>query len=203
MIEPALIAEIDRARRRDLVAYLSGASRDGTFNRVHRTYRITQRDRRWLEVLQLVLDRLGRRGWLYQEGARQVWALETTFKVGAPVQLSSSSQECAFVRGYFDAEGGVPRRFDDRFYVQFVQKDFTDLERVRNVLNRLAIECGRLHNPSERVDPNYWRFYVLSRSHSDFIRLIRSWHPGKRAILEARVAQCSSPPREATAPLQR
>lgn len=160
MIEPALIAEIDRAGRRDLAAYLSGASRDGTFNRVHRTYRITQRDRRWLEVLQVVLDRLGRRGWLYQEGTRQVWALETTFKVGEPLDLSSSSQECAFVRGYFDAEGGVPRRFDDRFYVQFVQKDFTDLERVRNVLNRLAIECGRLHNPSERVDPNYWRFYV-------------------------------------------
>ncbi len=99
-------------------------------------------------------------------------------------RLASTSSSC---RGYFDADGGVPRDPEARFYVQLVQKDLPDLERVRMILESLGVRCGRIHNPSIRVDPDYWRFYVLSASHEDFIRRVGSWHPRKRQLLEARM----------------
>lgn len=90
------------------------------------------------------------------------------------------------MRGYFDAEGGVPHETCARFYMQLTQKDPHDLGRVRDVLERLSIRCGRLHNPSVRADPHYWPFYVLSASHWTFAERIGSWHPRKRELLAVR-----------------
>jgi hypothetical protein len=74
-------------------------------------------------------------------------------------------------------------------YIQFVQKDRADLEMCRKHLTRLGISSGRIHNPSVRVDPDYWRFYVAAGSHVDFVTAVRSWHPRKREILEGRVGE--------------
>ena len=74
-----------------------------------------------------------------------------------------------------------------RFYIQLVQKSRADLAKVRDALESLEIRCGRIHNPSVQVDPDYWRFYVLRSSHEDFIRRVGSWHPRKRELLEARM----------------
>ena len=38
-----------------LEAYFMGASHDGTSNRLHKTYRISQKTREWLELLQYLL----------------------------------------------------------------------------------------------------------------------------------------------------
>jgi hypothetical protein len=105
--------------------------------------------------------------------------------------LVSSDDRLAYARGYFDAEGGIPRSPRSRFYVQFVQKDRTDLDELRLILERQGIACGRLHNPSSSVDPDLWRFYVLARSHEDFIERVGSWHPRKRCLLEARMARAA------------
>ena len=182
-----LHAELLEADARETRAYLSGASRDGTFNKRHRTLRISQADPRWLSVLQLLLERIGSRGWIYREGDRNVWVIETRHQVLEPSSLEGGHERAAFVRGYFDAEGGIPRDPSARFYVQLVQKDFADLTRVRDFLEQLNIKCGRVHNPSVRVDPGYWRFYVLARSHEDFIERVGSWHPRKRMLLDQRV----------------
>ncbi len=56
-------------------AYLLGALRDGTFNRLHRTTRISQADERWLRILQVLLQKLGKCGWIYREGSRGVWTI--------------------------------------------------------------------------------------------------------------------------------
>ncbi len=94
----------------------------------------------------------------------------------------------AYARGYFDAEGGIPRDPSSRFYVQFVQKDRADLDELRLRLETQGLSCGRLHNPSAAVDCDLWRFYVLARSHEEFMRRVSSWHPRKRRLLEARFA---------------
>jgi hypothetical protein len=120
-------------------------------------------------------------------GSRDVWVIETTCRLEPDQGVDGPSEEIAFVRGYFDAEGGIPRGSTSRFYIQLVQKDRLDLEMVRAFLEGAGIRCGRIHNPSVRVDPNYWRFYVLSESHEDFIRRVGSWHPRKRQLLEARL----------------
>ena len=91
------------------------------------------------------------------------------------------------MRGYFDAEGGIPQRLDAPFYVQFVQKDAVSLTQVKDILEGFGIACGVVHNPSRKVDPEYWRFFVRRQSHALFIRVVGSWHPRKALLLKHRV----------------
>jgi hypothetical protein len=185
-VDTGLISEIDEVRAPEIRAYLAGALRDGTFNRLHRTWRIAQSDRGWLRVVEELLSRLGSRSWMYQEGSRSVWVVETRCQLEPSPDLKDPSDEIGFVRGYFDAEGGIPRNPEARFYIQLTQKNRDDLEGVRAILVNLGIGCGRIHNPSVRVDPGYWRFYVRSESHREFAHRIGSWHPRKRGVLKAR-----------------
>jgi hypothetical protein len=88
------------------------------------------------------------------------------------------------VRGYFDAEGGLPQSPGARFYIQFTRKDRVELKKVKAILAGMGIDCGEMHNPSVGVDPNYWRFYVRARSHRDFAEKVGSWHPRKAGIFK-------------------
>jgi LAGLIDADG-like domain len=183
---PEIIREIRTSTPRELTAYVAGAARDGHISRTHGTLRIAQAGRDWLEVLQVALLELDRRSWIYEEGRRGVFVLETSFLPMDPPKSSARSNHLAFARGYFDAEGGIPRAPEARFYIQFVQKDRHDLATVRRFLTQSKIHCGRVHNPSRRVDPNYWRFYVATCCHPLFLPTVGSWHPRKRRLLEAR-----------------
>lgn len=180
-----ICAEIEQAGTSEARSYLLGALRDGTFNRTHKTIRIFQKDKTWLEVLQRLIAKLGKRSWIYREGNRNVWVIESTCQL-RPID-EPPGDSIAFVRGYFDAEGGLPRRLDSRLYIQFVQKDYADLSQVRQMLLALGIKCGAMHNPSKWIDPDYWRFYVAASSQKAYIELIRSWHPRKRGLLDSRV----------------
>jgi hypothetical protein len=175
-----------------LEAYLQGALRDGTRSALHRTHRIGAAEREWLVLLQQILDLLGQRGWIYREGARRnYWILETTASfldmrhdanalVGSPAGL-------AYVRGYFDADGGMPVSPDARLYFQFAQNSYDSLAAVAANLGAWGITTGRIHHPSVRVDPEYWRLYVSAGSHHRFMALVRSWHPRKRQQIETRM----------------
>jgi hypothetical protein len=129
---------------------------------------------------------------MYKEGAdRNVFCLETTasFLDFAFNPLSSESKKVrlAYVSGFFDAEGGIPRSSNVRFYVQLALKNCQKLERIKQILQESDISCGKIHNPSSRVDPEYWRFYVSTKSHVDFARKITSLHPIKKPILRRRM----------------
>lgn len=205
-----LYREIAAASPDGAESYLLGAAHDSTYSRLHRTTRFCQRDEAWLEGLRMLLEQIGQRSWSYREGQdRSLWVLETSWRGAQEGVLAQDP--AAYIRGYFDAEGGVPRDPASRFYVQFVQKDREDLSRLRDSLLRLGIVCGCLHNPSTRVDPDYWRFYIGSASHQKFAKVIGSWHPRKRRLLEARLATGSCylvepthlAPRSSTSPLSR
>ena len=60
-------------------------------------------------------------------------------------------------------------------------------EKVHEILQHEGIESGRIHNPSARVDPDYWRFFVRAKSQQDFLERVGSWHPRKQAQINARV----------------
>jgi hypothetical protein len=187
-----LHAELLSTDAMGLEAYLQGALGDATRSARHRTHRIGQADPRWLTVLTEILRRLGYRGWIYREGrSRSFWILETTAPflsltydasglVGLPEGL-------CYARGYFDAEGGMPRSADARLYVQFGQKNRDSLDCLREILTSWGIDCGRVHNPSARVDPQYWRFYVRAASHRRFMASVGSWHPRKRQAIDLRM----------------
>ncbi|MFN2526067.1 MAG: LAGLIDADG family homing endonuclease [Actinomycetota bacterium] len=156
---------------------------DGTVSKLHSTRRIASRDLEWLEVIRSVVEELGRRVWIYREGrTRSVHVVEFGLELDR-IDLRTLPAKAAYARGYFDAEGGIPRKPTDRFYIQMVQNDQTDLREVRGFLQELGVPCGRVHNPSAAVDPNYWRFYVRSCGHDVFARRVGSWNPRKRVRL--------------------
>jgi hypothetical protein len=136
----------------------------------------------------ILLRALGHKSWCYREGkTRQVYVLETSASFldvdFDPERLDSLAARTAYVRGYFVAEGGLPQSPDARFYIQISQKDRVELEKVKAILETMIIHCGKVHNPSAAVDPNYWRFFVRAQSYQGFAQLIGSWHPRKEAIL--------------------
>jgi predicted phosphodiesterase len=172
----------------ELQAYLQGALHDGTRNSLHHTHRFSQKGTDWLIRLGEILAEMGHRSWSYREGKdRDVFVLETSAGFldidFDPDSLQTESERIAYVRGYFDAEGGLPRSAEARFYVQFTQKDRVELGKVKQILEQLDICCGVIHNPSVRVDPDYWRFFVRANSYRRFALVIGSWHPRKEPIL--------------------
>lgn len=172
-------------------AYLQGALHDGTFSQ-NRRFRFSQSGTSWLAVLQNLLADLGYRSWIYHEGkTRKVYVLETLapflgFRFD-PDYLISREEQIAYVRGFFDAEGGIPIKQENRFYIQLVQKDRIKLEKIRRILMNAGIAVGIVHNPSVRVDPDYWRMFIRTASHREFAVLIGSWHPRKRIIFRQRM----------------
>jgi hypothetical protein len=172
----------------ELKAYLLGALHDATFSKLHSTYRYSQSSLEWLELLKQALSVLGYKAWIYKEGKkRNVWVLETAVKINTFHKPSTQSDIIAYIRGYFDAEGGMPKKQKDFLYFQFSQKDKPDLEEVKTYLVGLRIGCGVIHNPSKKIDDNYWRFFVSRMSHLEFMNLVGSWHPRKMRQMELRM----------------
>ena len=171
-------------------AYLLGAIHDATFSS-NRRYRFSQKGTEWLKFLQKLFKIIGYNSWIYKEGSdRDVYVLETLASFldfsFDPIRLNTN-ERIGYVRGFFDAEGGIPHNSKDRFYIQLVQKDKQKLLKIKRILSALNINVGKIHNPSKRVDPNFWRMYILSNSKDRFIKVIGSWHSRKINILRKRM----------------
>lgn len=172
-------------------AYLFGALHDATFSS-NKRFRFSQKGTEWLKFLQTLFKKLGYNSWLYKEGSqRSVYVLETlaSFLDFAfnPLELKNKSEQESYIRGYFDAEGGIPRETQARFYIQLTQSDKEKLRKIKKVLIDLGINTGKIHNPSKAIDPDYWRIYVLRDSQERFVKVIGSWHPRKIATLRKRI----------------
>jgi intein-encoded DNA endonuclease-like protein len=116
-----------------------------------------------------------------------MYVVEFSKKVLDNIKIISLHDKKDYIRGYFDAEGSVPRSQNMRFYIYFAQKDRDDLEQVKSYLTDCGIVCGKTHNPSKKKDPNYWRFFVSCKSYKDFIQKIGSWHPTKNQHLRMKI----------------
>jgi hypothetical protein len=176
--------------KKEMQAYLQGALHDATLNKGKR-YRFTQKGTVWLSFLKEMFHKLGYKSWIYREGKREVYTLETLtpfldFKFD-PLALKTVVEQKAYIKGFFDAEGGVPHEAHAKFYIQLVQKDKVKIEKIASLLNSMSIQTGKIHNPSVRVDPDYWRVYVRSISHKDFALIIGSAHPLKAKIFRKRM----------------
>ncbi len=181
---------IPKMTRGQILAYLHGAMHDASLNKKTRT-RFTQKNREWLVVLQELLASIDSRSWIYREGkTRNVYALETVSKDLNFAFRASSIKETnemkLYIRGFFDAEGGVPHT-SDRFYIQLVQKNREKVETLKRMLEHLGIRSGKVHNPSEKIDPNYWRIFISTADHKKFAKEIGSFHPVKQEIFLKRM----------------
>lgn len=161
-----------------LKSYLTGAMHDGTLRK--RTLRISQKEEEYVLLLKGLILRAGGRAWTYREGRnRNLYVVEfsRTFLEGH--ESRTSRERVHYVRGYFDAEGAGASPFAPDPYVYFAQKDRFDLEHLRGLLGQSGVSCGEIHNPSRRIDPDYWRFFVSRQSILRFADVVGSWHPRK------------------------
>ena len=178
-------------KKSQMEAYFQGALHDATLNKQKR-FRFAQKSEAWLKMLATLLRNLGYNSWIYKEGKeRNVYVLETlasfldfTFD---PSKLVAKREQVAYVRGFFDAEGGMPHNKEARFYIQLVQKDKDKILKIKKILLSMGVKTGKVHNPSKRIDPDYWRIFVSSKSEKDFVDKIGSRHPSKIRILTDRV----------------
>ena len=166
--------------------YLLGMAHDGTSRQS--TYRIATNNREFAEFLKKGIRAFSVGAWIYKEGkSRNLWIVEFPKKILQNVIIESRQDKIEYIRGYFDAEGGIAKHPSVRFYLYFCQKDKNDLIQVKEYLEELGIVCGTLHNPSKTVDPNYWRFYISAKSYTDFAQIIGSNHPGKLRYLRMKI----------------
>ncbi len=174
----------------EVYAYLHGAMHDASLNK-NKRIRFGQKYPEWLDTLKDLLMSVGVNSWIYKEGKdREYYILETVCKdlhfSFNPTTLTTEGEKIAYVRGFFDAEGGIPQN-GGKFYIQLVQKNLPKMEALKNILADLGIYCGKIHNPSKQVDPNYWRFFVSTKNHKEFSSIIGSWHPIKAKIFSQRM----------------
>ena len=87
----------------------------------------------------------------------------------------------------FDDVRGLPKKQRTRFYMQLAQKNQSKLVWIQQTLTSINISCGVIHIPSKKVDPDYFRFFIATRSHKDFSTVIGSEHPRKLRIFESRM----------------
>jgi len=174
----------------EILAYLNGALHDASLNKGKRI-RFVQKDVRWLEMVQSLLKTINYNSWIYKEGkTRSLYVLETLcsgldFKFN-PLSLVSQRDQAAYIKGFFDAEGGVPRTMD-RFYIQLAQKNYDKIAAIKKILEHLGISSGKIHNPSRQADPDYWRIFISTKSWKLFAEIIGSLHPIKVKIFRTRM----------------
>ena len=166
-------------------SYLLGAMHDGTCR--PRTLRISQREEEYILLLRDMIQRLGGKAWTYREGAsRNLYVVEFSRSFLEGHSIRGRQDRIDYIRGYFDADGSVGYlNARSEPYVYFCQKSKCDLTEVRHYLAALGIQSGRIHNPSWKVDPDHWRFYVRRKAIPMFVHLIGSWHPRKSVFIQA------------------
>lgn len=167
-------------------AYLLGVLHDATIKRT--TFRIATKNLLFAQVLRDGIKKLDSGAWIYKEGKeRNLWIVEFSKSLLYNLKIKSNPDKIDYIRGYFDAEGGVAKSNKVRFYLSFSQKNKKDLSEVKNFLEENKIASGAIHNPSKRVDPDYWRFFIRAKSYLRFIKLIGSSHPEKSNLLRMKI----------------
>ncbi len=167
-------------------AYILGALHDATTRKT--TFRIAQKSKEYVELIAQQIKKLGGNAWVYKEGkTRNVYIVEFSHFFLRDVTLRSVADKIEYIRGYFDTDGGIAKHSTVRYYLYFCQKNYDDLFNVKSMLEELHITCGKIHNPSQKVDPNYWRFYISAKSYLDFAKIIGSAHPEKMTYLRMKI----------------
>lgn len=167
-------------------AYLLGLIHDATRRKT--TFRIAQKNEEFLRFIAEQMKYLGIKAWIYKEGkSRNVWILEFSSRFLDGTSIKSRQEIIDYLRGYFDAEGGIAKLPSVRFYLYYCQKNFDEMIQLKSYLEDLNISCGQIHNPSKMRDPNFWRFYIRANSYQRFANMIGSMHPDKWPFLRMKI----------------
>jgi len=182
------------------LAYLLGALRDGSVDiRKGKNYeiKIGQKNREWLVILQkIIAEKFGYTGSITRHcnnyyilriterevvekilkisGMRKGWKTPKIIK-DQPLEVKKE-----YVKGFFDAEGGLPRNPQKWRYISFDQKEKEPLRFIRKVLVECKIATTRITFTSGAYQ------FRITRKESivKFAKEVGSLHPDKRKRLK-------------------
>ncbi len=191
------------------LAYLAGALRDGTVIIRHGydyEVRLAQKSYEWLEFIDGIFKRnFGKGGVIYDEkrGASRLYyvlrifdkklveELVELFNIKTPqtmwetphlIKNASIELVIHYVRGFFDAEGGLPRdpAHAKQYYISFDQANLEALTFIRDKLIQLGYRPTRITKTG-----GVWQFRLTRRRDiARFRNEIGSWHPEKKKRLD-------------------
>ncbi len=199
------------------MAYILGAIRDGSFirndkNSIYRI-RIYQKDRKWIETVSNKMEKLfGKKPTISLDNRDHVWNLmvnsreiyekvvaigaytgsQKTWAVPEAILSSPSDTQKEFVKGFFDAEGGLPHveraEIEPKdICIHFTQCNKRCLEDVMQMLHRFGLKTGRVCGPYYKkgfADPVYRLKIHGKREVTKFSHIIGSDHTQKQARLK-------------------
>ena len=179
-------------------AYLLGALRDASVDvRKGKNYeiKIAQKNRKWLEILQKIISKkfgyegkiTKHRGNYYILRITRKTVVEKIIELAeittpqsrwnTPVIIKKQPLEIQkeYVKGFFDAEGGLPKNPKKWKYISFDQKIKEPLEFVRSILLKLGFKPTNL-----TLTSNVWQFRLTRKNDIiNFTLQIGSLHPDK------------------------
>src|SRR3989338_7844373 len=98
------------------IAYMHGAIHDGyiyTGKSKGKVAVFTQKNKLWLENVKEIIEENNGKAWIFPQ--RDIHILETKFfHLFEPRKLSSYEEKIEYVSGFFDAEGGIPKKLQAR-----------------------------------------------------------------------------------------
>ena len=180
------------------MAYLLGALRDASIDiRKGKNYevKIAQKNRKWLEILQTIIERkFGYKGKITKHqknyhilritrktvverivAIAEITTPQSQWNTPTIIKKQPLEIQKEYIKGFFDAEGGLPRNPKKWKYISFDQKAKEPLEFVRNVLIKLGFKPTNL-----TLTSGVWQFRLTRKN--DIINFdikIGSLHPEK------------------------
>ncbi len=198
------------------VAYILGALRDGCFirnekYRIHRI-RIYQKNLEWVQMLSGLFSIVyGVIPIVSKDERDNVWSLmvnsvnvfrelsdlseypgkQCEWNIPSSILQSSTEAKIQFIKGFFDAEGGVPHVEKHKIEAKNIRVHFTQanemcLEQIRGILNELDVKTGRVCGPYFKKgyrNPVYRLKIHGIREVARYSGIIGSEHPEKRIRL--------------------
>jgi intein-encoded DNA endonuclease-like protein len=189
------------------VLYLLGALRDGNIDiRTGKNYeiKIGQKCEGWLEKLKEIVEKSFRTKTHISNHLLRITNKESVMKIkelsdittpqevwNTPriLQNLDSHSLIPYIRGFWDAEGGLPKnpevtKKSEERYISFHQKNRESLEFIRRHLINLGF-----HPTKITICGKVFEFRICRRDEiKKFWKIIGSWHPEKRFRLEKLVS---------------
>ena len=209
--------------RKESIAYLLGALRDGNLyeSKKHNVYRIRiyQKNKTWLKIIDNLFSKvIGEKTiwlkdprkdlWYIQIGKKHLYEkirkiVKSSYEIPEVIKNSSLNCQVEYVRGFFDAEGGILRienyehnkillqeKLQD-IRINFGQINKESLNFIKMVLEKLSISSGKICGPYFKNN-NSKPFYQLNiygiKNLIKFHDFVGTLHPLKQMRMKKIIA---------------
>ena len=171
-------------RYNEFIDYLAGlvlGDGDLYYRRSKNEYRIRISDssREFLEMISIFVEKLlGINVRIYRHSKYKCFILviynkELYHRIVKRIEKNLREPTIAFIRGLFDAEGGVNKSVNKVIRIHFTNKD----RRIINIVSKTLEELGVKHYITKAGNNKYKIFICNKRNTLKFLYLVKTLHP--------------------------